>query len=295
MLRTKILSTVGEYAAVLMQEDFGIFSDRLDDYRKQGELLEDILDDPDSAASNFSGTDLYTRRDDLPWDTSLATAWRWFCSVIKNDPDAEWEYDSIDRWIKRTARVLPKGTMLFRARSGFDSTDGKRKPWSGVDIGAPPIHKCKPGRVNRMTQRVLYSTEQESTAVSEVRPSRGAIVSVCGLKVLKSLRVADLAKRIASPNPFLSRGLRHNLEVSAVLNEFSHQLASPLARSDDLEDYLPCQYIADRIRAAGLDGIRYRSALVPAGTNVVLFDPDAAQVLQSSLVRVTEVSVTYAR
>lgn len=167
-----------------------------------------------------------------------------------------------------------------------------RCPWSGAAIGAPP--KCKPGRVNRKGQRVLYCADQEATAISEIRPWRGAYVSVCRAKTSKVLHIVDLSKPIAWPNPFLDHDLRYKLDVAGILKTFAEQLSHPLARDDDEKhDYVPCQYLSDRIRGARFDGIRYLSALGREGTNVALFEPTSAEILDSSLAVVTDLNVEY--
>jgi len=283
---------VGEYPAFLMQEDFGLFSERLDDDEKQAELLEQILwRYPDKGGDpSFDSKGLYTRRETL-FDISLSTEWKSFCRHVKTDPTADWEFDNIDRWVRRAAITLPSGHVLFRARAGFDATETTAKPYSGVDIGAPP--KCEAGRVNEKNQRVLYCADQQATAVSEVRPYRGELVSVCEIKLLTTVQIADLEHGLVSPNPFTTRHLRHELEIYKVLRRFAEQLAKPLDRRDDDADYVPCRYLANRIRSAGLGGIRYGSAMQGKGSNVVLFDPAVGEVLPSGLVRVTDLNVLY--
>lgn len=210
---------------------------------------------------------------------------------MKTDPSADWEFDNIDRWVRRTTAVLPLGTVLFRARPGYDATASKPLPYSGTDIGAPP--KCEPGRVNDAHQRVLYCADQEATAISEVRPIRGECISVCSIRLTTSIKIADLAYGLVPPNPFITHNLRHELEIHDILRAFAHQLAQPLDRRDDDSDYVPCRYLANRIRRAGLGGIRYRSAMLRNGSNVVLFDPANGDILPSKLVRVADIKVQY--
>jgi hypothetical protein len=51
--------------------------------------------------------------------------------------------------------------------------------------------------------------------------------------------------------------------------------------------------LADYIREAQYDGIRYPSVLSLEGTNVIFFDPGVADVGESKLVRTAETSVRY--
>jgi hypothetical protein len=70
-------------------------------------------------------------------------------------------------------------------------------------------------------------------------------------------------------------------------------MSRPLERDDDKTHYVPCQKLADFIRGSAYDGIRYPSALSPEGTNVVVFDPGAADVTGSKLAKITEVTFEY--
>ena len=215
-----------------------------------------------------------------------------FATRSRRYPTASWEFDNIDRWVNQTGATLPSGTLPFRARPGFDATGPKVKPYSGVvDIGAPS--KCAAGRVNEQDQRVLYCADQHATAISEVRPYRGELVSVCEIRLRTTVQIADLQHGLLSPNPFTTQSLRHELEIFKVLRRFAEQLARPLDRRDDEADYVPCRYLANRIRSAGLGGIRYGSAMQGKGSNVVLFDPAVGGTYPQSSVRVTDLTISY--
>ena len=69
------------------------------------------------------------------------------------------------------------------------------------------------------------------------------------------------------------------------------ELSRPLRSRDDLTDYIPSQKLAERIQAAGVDGIRYPSAMAPGGTNVVLFDSTLVNIGVSRLVEIIETKV----
>jgi len=83
------------------------------------------------------------------------------------------------------------------------------------------------------------------------------------------------------------------VRISGTRSGFALELGTPLERGDDPRLYLPSQKLCREIRDAGYDGIRYPSAMKQDGTNVVLFDPAKAEFVESRLVRVTDVAVTY--
>lgn len=139
---------------------------------------------------------------------------------------------------------------------------------------------------------MLYCTDQEATAVAEVRPARGFYVSVATMTLNREAGILDLMQPLKI-NPFLTDTLKWDVEIQALLASFAEEMSRPLERDDDQTHYVPCQRLADYIREAHYDGIRYPSALNPDGTNVVLFDPTVADVSGSKLVTITEIKVTY--
>jgi len=140
---------------------------------------------------------------------------------------------------------------------------------------------------------VLYCSDQEGTAVAEVRPARGEYVSVAEVVAARPLRILDLAGEPTWPNPFTSETVSYWLEVANLLIAFAEQLSAPLRSRDDPSDYIPSQKLAEAIEKARVDGIRYPSAMAPGGTNVVLFDPSVVQIGPSRLVEVTDLHIEY--
>ena len=110
--------------------------------------------------------------------------------------------------------------------------------------------------------------------------------SVASVTVNREVRIIDLVKGPPGINPFTTDTLRWDVEVQSLLIAFGEEMSLPLERDDDLAHYRPCQRLADFIREAGYDGIRYPSALNPDCTNVVFFDPTVATIGESKLVKI---------
>jgi hypothetical protein len=288
---------VGDPLLWLLQEDWEVFDDNLD-RDQSGSLLEEIVNstwDDDSGESPVSWNELYTRRVSL-WHSSRAERWHNFCDEVKENPDPKPTFEEIpgeDLWSQET--TLRGGTIIHRARPGWASTDekGKKQPYHGIEIGAPPPDKAKTSRAHRQGKVVLYAADQEATAVAETGPARGFQVSVGQLRVRKDLHFLDLGKPIQSPNPFDADPLRYWLEFTELLNSFAWALSKPLERADDTSDYIPSQRLSEYVECQHFDGIRYPSAMPPEGTNLVLFDPTVVEILDSKLVEVTNVTVAY--
>jgi RES domain-containing protein len=226
----------------------------------------------------------------------MAEAWEEFCDKVKEDLTQEPYLPALfDEELARIEITLPQSSILYRARVGFRSIGRSGiQPFEGADIGPPPPEKAKPGRANVEREVVLYVADQEATAIAEVRPWRGLLVSVAELNIVRDLRLVDLSIPPPPSNPFIDEAPQYELELESLLNAFGEELGRPLRRADDPHDYAPCQKLVRRIRKSGLyDGIRYPSAMVPSGTNLVLFDPKLVKIGPSKVVEVREVGISY--
>jgi hypothetical protein len=69
--------------------------------------------------------------------------------------------------------------------------------------------------------------------------------------------------------------------------------STPLARSDDTSDYLPSQKLSEYVERLGYEGVKYPSAMQAGGKNIVFFGPEAAEMLESRIVKVTSVQIGF--
>lgn len=289
----------GEMLVDLIQGDYEVFEEDLHTSGKAARLLEDIMQtgwDDDSGELPVDAHELYDRRSSLWHHTTMAEAWEEFRDKVKENPAHEPDLPALlDEELARMEVKLPHGIVLYRAHVGFPSV-GRRglQPFEGADIGAPPPERAKPGRANAEGEVVLYTADQEATAIAEVRPWRGLLVSVAEISIARDLRLVDLSKSPPPSNPFTDEAPQYELELEDLLRAFGEELGRPLRRADDPHDYVPCQKLVRCIRESGLyDGIRYPSAMALGGTNVVLFDPKLARIGSSKLVEVREVGISY--
>jgi len=281
----------------LIQEDWDVLSEAVIGNDRASALIEDILNsdwDDDSGESPVDAYDLWTRNDSL-WHESLSDKWADFRARVLAHPDLEPDFhELIGEDIGCTEVRIPSESTFFRARIGFATDqDGRRIAYSGSQIGAPPAEKCRSSRAAPEGKRVLYCSNNQRTAIAEIRPQRGLLVSVGTLRATKEIRLLDLCTHRPPVNPFAEGSLRYELELRDVLRDFGQELATPLRRTDNPADYLPSQKVSAFIERAGYDGIIYGSAMAPSGRNIVLFDPDAATPTESKLVEVKQSSIRY--
>ena len=300
----------------LIQDEWMVFSDDLDCKGVTADLLEAIINAKhtdrewnfiphDSDERRFDQDDLYTYRR-MFWDWSRQDEWNEYLFAVRTKKAVNaGAVVSKERLDHAGGAKLEAGDYLYRARKGYelDSATGQRLPYTGHAIGAPPVSKALPGRANRKNQSVLYCADQLDTAVAETRPARGLLISVATLRVRRDLRILDLVKPPPPVNPFtlkiteeelaVNNVLLDEVELNRLLRRFCSELSIPLSRDDDSNEYAPSQALSDLVREHGFAGIRYGSAMQPEGTNIVLFDPNDAEVLDSKLVEISDTKVSF--
>jgi hypothetical protein len=183
--------------------------------------------------------------------------------------------------------VIPAGELYYRARVGVKSrlsmrdpmpNQGRRfryLPYTGKEIDSPPLRLATEGRFNRARVSLLYLASDVETAVAELRPHPGHIVSTAQFRLTRNVTVANFAHQ--DIRNYLSDGrlerLRCILSVADVLNvpvQPEHKVL-----------YAVTQLFADALREAGFDGVTYSSSL-GKGANLTCFLRDAFELVPES-------------
>jgi RES domain-containing protein len=196
-------------------------------------------------------------------------------------------------------QVAPSGSVFWRAQLGHD--------WRKEELGEGVLEECpfafspermKPsrdgaleGRANPKGIPYLYVATHEATTVAEVRPWVGGLVSVAQLKTTRDVRVMNCTTA-EHPIMFYSGEPDAKERERAVWQDIDEAFSRPVAASDDVASYAPTQIMAEFFRQNGFDGVAYRSSLGP-GHNIALFELDAADVINCSLVRITGLTLEY--
>jgi RES domain-containing protein len=183
----------------------------------------------------------------------------------------------LTKYVFITKLTIEKGKVFYRARIGYKDKkrdylagfDGEEifVPYSNSEIGAPPPHSSGFGRINRAGVSFLYCATDKYTAISEVRPHPGDIVSVGKFVLNKDLLIYDLTE-ILFLNFYKSD---KELDEFKPLNTFT-ELMQKVIPPSERQSYSITQLIADCIRQLNFDGILFPSS-VGDGQNLVVFNP----------------------
>lgn len=135
--------------------------------------------------------------------------------------------------------VIGRGAEYWRARIGVKERLRRRqadpltkigfhyRPYTGKEVGRPPVSVASEGRFNRSRVSFLYLASDASTAVAELRPHPGHLVSVGKFRLERDLRIADFTR--TDIRSFLSD---ERLEVLRTILSFANVLNSPVQPSN---------------------------------------------------------------
>lgn len=197
-----------------------------------------------------------------------------------------------------TSRIqtIPISDSLWRAQIGCDY-----QPLYQEDIHVDdlPIHfpykRMKPlsnsaseGRANPKGMPYLYVATDKETAMSEVRPSLGAILSVGEFKPTRELKVINFSVHQGKMKFFLQEPDETKRD-EVVWTHMDNAFSIPTSNNDIHSDYVPTQIIAELIKSLGYDGIAYKSSLA-SGHNIALFDLESATISECNIYKVNKVN-----
>lgn len=209
------------------------------------------------------------------------------------DSEVRMFLDTVLETTGRRVEVIPTPAYFWRAQLGHDwypIHDGNEHV---ADEPAPhPRERMKPlrdrareGRSNPKGITYLYLATNRETALAEVRPWVGSLISVGQFKTRRELRVVNCTTDRKGHGIFIGSEPSPSEREESVWADIDRGFAKPVDPSDDLADYAPTQVLAELFKAHGFDGIAYRSSLGP-GHNITLFDADAADLVNCFLFEV---------
>ncbi|MCG9578212.1 RES family NAD+ phosphorylase [Vibrio tubiashii] len=178
---------------------------------------------------------------------------------------------------------IPAGTEMWRAQAGHDDKayyqdeiyiDDFPVPYSESRM-KPLSNSASEGRANPKGIPCLYLASTKETAMSEVRPWLGSIVSVARFSSLRELRIIDFSKHHGDGTRFYIQEPSDAEKTEAVWRDMDNAFSEPVTHSDTKSDYAPTQVIAELIKSLNYDGIAFKSSL-SEGYNFALFDLNCA-------------------
>lgn len=232
------------------------------------------------------------------WDFEHATKQR---TRYVRDPETEAFLQAVRHTGEKRVQIIPADGFLWRAQLGCVWETVRENNEHLYDIPAPYAEqRMKPlvgqvteGRANPKGIPYLYLASERDTALAEVQPWMGSLISVGQFKTRHQLRIVNCTKDREGFNVYLEGEPPPEAREEAVWAHIDRAFAAPVSRSDDVADYVPTQIIAELFKASGFDGIAYRSSL-GGGRNIALFDLDAGELINCFLFEVKKITFDFA-
>ena len=179
-----------------------------------------------------------------------------------------------------------EGTVALVSAQRKWKKNVKFKGYNAIDSGAPESDLVGNGRANPDHIRYLYLCEDNVTPVYEIRPIIGEQVSIAKFILQKDIKVYDLTLDIQDhiKDP--------EYDWPSLYNTIGQMFSKPY--NGEAKQYIPTQFLAEKIKQMGFDGLRFNSSLHKGGVNVVLFNPNLCKAISSELVDVTDIKLSIA-
>jgi hypothetical protein len=189
--------------------------------------------------------------------------------------------ESVLATAERSKRQTEPGQKFWRAQLGHDEIVGvpdANGEWAYDSIRphtpermTPSSRFVKNGRANPVGIAYWYGATDAETAVAEMRPWQGAVLTVAELKATRYLQFVDYGNTRPMVVPYNSA---ESALERYVWNSIGEAFSRPVAPQTIDVEYVPTQMLAEAFRTKGFDGIQYKSHL-GGGMNIVVFDLSA--------------------
>jgi hypothetical protein len=197
---------------------------------------------------------------------------------------------------------ISKGSILYRAQRGcttrpvFQNDEhvaDEEWPYP-PDRMLPEKGKSSEGRANPRGITYLYLASNRDTACAEVRPWKGAFISVAAFKVRRELKVVDCSKDVKEKKQLIFHLKQPSPKVreKSVWAEINKAFSKPVNPHDPETEYVPTQIIAELFSKEGYDGVTYQSSLA-TGLNLVLFHLDAVELISCFLTKTKDIKFEF--
>jgi hypothetical protein len=196
------------------------------------------------------------------------------------------------------SETLDANTPFWRAQKGCEFQPYYQEEEHIDDLPAPYVlprmkphkNRAKEGRANPKGIPYLYGASHHDTAVAEVRPWIGSLISVGLFSIKRTLTIVNCTLDDDGRGYFYLEEPSPKEKEKAVWVDIDNAFAQPVEPNEDVAFYAPTQIVAELFRVKGYDGMAYRSKL-GEGHNIVLFDPDVAELTHCQVVRVSSLKM----
>lgn len=180
--------------------------------------------------------------------------------------------------------ILPtdEARFFYRARIAYSESDLHEFLSEPVkQLGPPPSHLARAGRMNAAGISVFYGAMEADTCIAEARAPVGSYVVLGRFEIMRPVHVLDLdvLTTVVTEGSWFDPEFATRSNRAAFLRNLVAEISRPIMPRDEEFEYLPTQAVSEYLASCvepPLDGIIFHSAQTAGeGRNVVLFNHSA--------------------
>lgn len=236
--------------------------------------------------------------------------YRKFSQYIKSNNRYYLDQESIDflnfliETSEKRSELFTRDKYLWRSQIGCSYRPENITKNEVIDIEVPlPNKRMKPisgeskeGRVNPKGITYLYLSTDKETAMSELRPWKGAYITVGQFELKRDIKIIDFSQDNEGILSIIINNeinkISDDLISSIIWSNINRAFSAPVNPSDRSADYAPTQIIAEHFKNNNFDGLAYKSSLAE-GYNLCLFDMELANQVNSFIYKVDKINYSF--
>lgn len=271
----------GEAINELIQADWNVF--KIEGKRIQQKLLKAISCNNSIFKTKYRPVFAKERNNIEQWENfreELKHRNRFF----PNDAPTKSNLEPFGKYIGVLQEI---GSMQFyRAR-----INNSEIPFKITEMEKPDKKLASNERANPIGIPYLYVASSIQTAISEVRGSKGEVVTIAQFNLISQLELADLRDPKNTISPF---ELNEDIELELIYKNMpflillGNELSKPIIPRESNLEYLPSQYLCELLKHIGFHGIIYKSS-VSDGNNYVIFSDDKLRAVKTFQYQITDI------
>lgn len=199
-------------------------------------------------------------------------------------------------------RFIKKETIYFRARIYDKLFTEERGAWDEADTFKgydkdnsfvnTNFDLVSDGRCNPRWIPYLYVSESVKCCIQEVRPTIGSYVSVASIKVNRALKVLDLSTGTMALMKNDYDDIVEGIPNGCLCQHLNSMFSTPYKFESD---YLVTQYLSEKIKNSGYDGVMYESSVYNGKDNInlVIFNYSKCEAIDSKLYKIKGFNIEF--
>ena len=213
--------------------------------------------------------------------------------------------DEVSEFLSNIKRTLPprersvaSGSILYRGQIGYEEHESEGQlivSGFSADRMKPIQRKGKEGRANPKGISYLYLSNDENTALAELRPHLGQYISSAQFQIQRNLRVVDcysVTRHYSHIECIFNPPVSQDEIGNAVWSMINEAFTRPVTSADEAADYVPTQILAEFFKSEGFDGICFKSSM-GQGYNFVLFSLEDAELINCTVMETKSVNYSF--